>query len=417
MMNPQILKTKFGSVGLRAFSTSNRKWLIFLAIFFAAIELRAQSWNNVGTGDWFFAPNWTPQMVPNSTSIATVANGGTAEIGVEESSQTASAGQLTVGSTSIISITSLGTLEIATSLSNSGHIVSAINGVTLLAGASATNNATGMISATAPATGGPFTEGILVSGNGAAIANAGLISGENGIFFNTGGSVTNMAGGTIQGVSRNDNGFSSQTGSGIYAFANTSLVTVLNEAGATIQGLGTFSWGIHTGLAPINITNFGVISGTVNAINVNGGGTFINEAGASITSTTFQPVAVTSGGTENITNFGAISSSFGGIGFSNGNANGTVTNNAGGIIAGTAAGSFGIATGSANVINFINSGTISGGGSGVALSGGGSITNNAGGSITAAAPTTGAFTQGILISNTAAKIVNAGLISGENGIV
>ena len=120
-------------------------------------------------------------------------------------------------------------------------------------------------------------------------------------------------------------------------------MTVVNEAGATIQGVGTDSWGIHTGSTPINVTNFGVISGKVNALNVNGGGTFINEAGASITSTTFQPIAVTSGGVENIINSGTISSSFGGIGFSNGNASGTITNNAGGIIQGTGVNSFGIA--------------------------------------------------------------------------
>jgi hypothetical protein len=130
------------------------------------------------------------------------------------------------------------------------------------------------------------------------------------------------------------NGFDSATGSGISAFGNSTPVTVMNEAGATIKGVGTFSWGIHTGLTPINITNFGVISGTVNAINVNGGGTFINETGASITSTTFQPISVTSGGVENIINSGTISSSFGGIGFSNGNASGTITNNSTGVIDG-----------------------------------------------------------------------------------
>jgi outer membrane autotransporter protein len=300
---------------------------------------------------------------------------------------------------------------------NSGTISGLQTGVSLSGtGDSITNSSSGSITAPAPAT-GAFTQGIMVSGSSESIVNAGLISGENGIVFNAGGTVTNNSGGTIQGTGRNDNGFNSNTGSAIYAFTNTSPVTVVNEANATIKGVGTDSWGIHTGSTPINITNYGVISGTVNAINVNGGGTFTNEAGAVITSTTFQPISVTSGGIENIVNSGIITSSFGGIGFSNGNASGTITNNAGGAIGGTGAGSFGIATSSTNVINVINSGGIAGGGSGISLSGGGSITNNAGAEIVAPAPTTGAFTQGILISNTAAKIVNAGLISGENGIV
>jgi hypothetical protein len=188
--------------------------------------------------------------------------------------------------------------------------------------------------------------------------------------------------GTIQGVAQNDNGFDSNTGSGIYAFANANPVTVVNEAGATIRGVGTDSWGIHTGSAPIFITNFGTISGTVAAINVNGGGTFINEAGALVTSTTFEPVAVT-GGTETIVNSGTISSSFGGIGFGTPRGGGSVTNNVGGVISGTGPNSFGIASGSTNQsIAVTNSGAISGS-SGIDLGvGGGSITNNATGSIT-----------------------------------
>jgi fibronectin-binding autotransporter adhesin len=325
---------------------------------------------------------------------------------------------LSIGLASTVQIGTNGFLNANASVLNSGNltaVVAASTGVTLEAGAALTNNAPGLITAPAPTT-GAFTKGILVSGNGVNIANAGLISGECGIVFNVGGSVTNA--GTIQGIARNENGFNTaNTGAGINAFANNNPVTVVNQSGATIQGLGQFSWGIHTGSSPINVTNFGIISGTVNAINVNGGGTFINEAGGSITSTTFQPIAVTSDGTETIINSGTISSAFGGIGFSNGNASGFITNNVGGIIRGTSAASFGIADGATNVINVVNSGSISGGQNGIILSGGGSVTNNATGSITAAAPATGPFTQGILVSGSSPNIVNAGLISGECGIV
>jgi hypothetical protein len=241
---------------------------------------------------------------------------------------------------------------------------------------------------------------------------AGLISGENGIVFNAGGSVTNKTGGVIQGIAQNDGGYSSRTGAAIYAFTpNNNPVTVVNEAGANIEGVGTYSWGIHTGTTPINITNFGVISGNVSAINVNGGGTFINEAGASVRSTIFQPVAVT-GGTENIINSGTISSSFGGIGFGPPGGGGSVTNNAGGV------NSFGIASGgTTSPVDVMNSGTISGVETGIAFgNGGGSITNEATGSIVATSSAPDALTQAISVSNGAGKIANSGLISGDTAI-
>jgi len=359
----------------------NTKYLFVFTFLLAATALRAQTWN-AGVGDWFVAENWTPATVPTANSVVTIANGGTAQV-VEG---TATAGQLTVGSTSSVQMSFGGVLSVNSAVINSGSIT-----------------------ATAPTT-GAFTQGVLASGNGVNISNAGLIAGENGIVFNAGGTVTNTTGGTIQGIARNDNGFDSNTGAGIYAFANSTLVTVVNQAGATIKGVGTDSWGIHTGFGPMNITNFGVISGTVNAINVNGGGTFINEAGASVTSTTFQPIAVTSG-TENIINFGTISSSFGGIGFGPPGGGGSVTNNVGGVISGTGSGSFGIASGDTNQsVAVINSGVISGS-SGIDLgTGGGSITNNAAGSIA------GFSSSAVnLASGGTTTIVNSGTISSASG--
>jgi hypothetical protein len=62
-----------------------------------------------------------------------------------------------------------------------------------------------------------------------------LISGENGIDFLVGGSVTNKPGGTIQGIAQSDNGLDSNTSAGIYAFANANPVTIVKQAGATIK--------------------------------------------------------------------------------------------------------------------------------------------------------------------------------------
>ena len=387
-----------------AYGVRNTNYLFLFTFLLTATALRAQTWND-GVGDWFTPTNWTPNTVPTPNSVVTIANGGTAQV----AEGTANAGDLTVGSTSTVAVGVAAFLEVNRTVVNSGNIIGSSNGVSLLATVTVTNNAGASIqgSLSAPVQ-FPFYGGVTVSTG--AVTNAGLISGENGIVFLGAGSVTNKAGGTIQGIAQNDNGFDSNTGAGIYAFVSPSLVTVVNEAGATIKGVGTFSWGIHTGITPMNITNFGVISGAIGAINVNGGGTFINEAGAFITSTTFQPLAVTNG-TENIINFGTISSSSGGIGFGPPGGGGTVTNNVGGVISGTGSGSFGIASGSTNQsVAVINSGVISGS-SGIDLgTGGGSITNNATGSIT------GFANSAVnLASGGTTTIVNSGTISSASG--
>jgi outer membrane autotransporter protein len=286
------------------------------------------------------------------------------------------------------------------------------------AGGVLTNNRSGTITGSLTARSDFTFAAVMVSGGAGNISNSGTISGECGIVLNNGGLIINNAGGIIQGHTLNENGFNSNTGSAILLVSGG---TVRNSAGGTIEGIGLDSWGIKSFSAPVNIVNFGIISGMVDAINVNGGGTFINEAGASITSTTFQPVAVTGTGTETIINSGTISSSFGGIGFGPGNATGSVTNNAGGIIQGTARNSFGIAAGSTNLfIQVTNSGTISGA-TGIVLAGGGAVTNNPGGVITG--------TGGVAISidtpaapagvDTTAdpsgenSVLNAGTVNGE----
>jgi uncharacterized protein with beta-barrel porin domain len=85
---------------------------------------------------------------------------------------------------------------------------------------------------------------------------------------------------------------------------------------------------------PANITNFGVITGNVDGVNVNGGGTLVNEAGASVTAIMESAIAETSGGTETIVNSGTISSALPAISVQN-KAEVFITNNVGGVITGT----------------------------------------------------------------------------------
>ena len=88
--------------------------------------------------------------------------------------------------------------------------------------------------------------------------------------------ITNNAGSIIQGNALNEDGFNGNTGSAILLVSGGS---VINRAGGAIQGIGLGSWGIKSfSGSPVNITNFGVISGNVDGVNVNGGGTLVNEA-------------------------------------------------------------------------------------------------------------------------------------------
>jgi hypothetical protein len=365
------------SIEPAAYRVRNTKYLFLFTFLLAATALRAQTWN-AGVGSWFVAENWTPATVPTASSVVAVTNGGTAQV----VGATANAGQLTVGSTSNVQMGSNGFLDVTNAVVNSGNLVGFTNGVSVGAGGSATNTVTGTITATAPAT-VDFTTGVAFLGGTANVSNSGMISGRVGVSLAGGGIIVNNASGTIQGI---------------------------------ITGAPS-SWGIadfNFSSAPDKVTNSGIISGSDDGIDLNGGGQVINEAGALITSTNTNRAAVTlAGTTEEVTNAGTISGN-GGIYFASG---GSVSNVSGGRIQGTGANSasnYGIF--SDGPVNVINSGTISGS-SGVVLRAGGSITNNATGSINAPAPTVGFFTQGVLVSGSDVNITNAGLISGENGIV
>jgi hypothetical protein len=96
------------------------------------------------------------------------------------------------------------------------------------------------------------------------------------------------------------------SGAGIF-LANGGSIT--NQAGATIQGTGQYSWGINSfSSVPVSIDNAGTISGNVNGINVDGDSTITNKAGGLLTSSLKSAIAVTNGSHSVITNSGTISS-------------------------------------------------------------------------------------------------------------
>jgi fibronectin-binding autotransporter adhesin len=394
-------------------SALNLKWVVFLAIFLAAAQLRAQTWN-AGTGSWFNPLNWTPATVPAGATVVTVANGGTTQI----AAATANAGDLTIGLASTVQIGAGGLVNVNRSLLiDVGGTLRLDDGSFMFFGrpTAQTNNGNIILDETTPTSEGHWdgnfagtgsitkigtgtltlqasltltalahlfvNEGTVV--NDSSSIGAAVVTGSNSILkvastvtlgitptINNAGTLDN-AGNITAGVISNfaganiineSTGFiSSVNGNAILLNAGG---TVTNNANGTITGANT---GIFSTVEPVTITNYGKIVGTESAIGIAGGGTFVNEAGASVTGTNFESVEIRSAGTVMIINSGTISSNYGGIGFDAGG--GTIVNNAGGVIRGTGANvqgpgvdSFGIAASSTTIpVAVINSGTISGG--------------------------------------------------------
>jgi hypothetical protein len=269
-------------------------------------------------------------------------------------------GNITGGSTGVyVKYRATGTVT------NSGNIAgttTSSTGVDLAGGGTLTNNATGTI------TGG--TNGVFVGSSSTlatlsmigTISNAGHIQGvsADGVDLLKGGSVTNLAGGTITGNSN-----------GVYVNAGSSG-TVIN--GGNIIATSTTGAGVDLG----------------------GGGSVTNNSGSSISGGSFG--VFTTGASGTVTNNASIAGSHG-VGLS---AGGSVTNSSTGTITGQLAGVQALTS----IASLVNTGLITAtAGAGADIEGGGSVTNNAGGNITGS-------TFGVFMSGSANTVTNAGTITG-----
>jgi hypothetical protein len=218
----------------------------------------------------------------------TVDNFGTINVGADETGGTLIAG--TVHNENIGTINGGLTFGAGGTVVNAGAISSqtATNGVGVefFDGGSLTNNTGGTITGT--------IDGVLArnplpdSGIGigaieaAAVApavtivNSGTISGATGIEADSGGSVTNNAGGVIQGTD----------GVGIAALPNSGVLP-----------------------PPLAVVNSGTISGITSGIDLTGGGSIANNPGGSISATPGNPAVIANGGPVTFSNAGTISGS------------------------------------------------------------------------------------------------------------
>jgi uncharacterized protein with beta-barrel porin domain len=224
------------------------------------------------------------------------------------------------------------------------------------------------------------------SGTVTSATGTSITGGDAGISAIT-GTLTVTNSGSIVGTSQE--GIFAQTGA-----------TVTNNAGASITG----NAGILVNAGAVTVTNSGSIAGTGgNGISATTSATVTNNAGASISGS----LGIVANGTVTVTNSGSIvSGGFAGIDSFGGNV--ILTNNAGAVVSG---GSFGvIAGGGGGGTSVVNAGTISGGSRAIQFTGiGNTVTNNAGGILTG-----GALAIWSLGSGT--KVFNAGTISGPTAI-
>ncbi len=161
--------------------------------------------------------------------------------------------------------------------------------------------------------------GVGVLGGAGSITNAGRIQGKGavgfstyGVYLGSGGTVTNLAGGSIEGgsVGIQFNQFSKITNHGLIAASANYAIRggqgdIVNTG--TITGLGTATGSIRMPGGG-TITNSGFITGNANAISTNGPTTVVNTGHIQA----FGVGVISSGSSNTVTNFGTIEAIGGG---------------------------------------------------------------------------------------------------------
>jgi hypothetical protein len=284
-------------------------------------------------------------------------------------------------------------------------------GIRLGAGGTITNNAGGSIKGTGVSgTVLADTSGVYIDGGTGTVSNGGNIQGAGyGVGLGGGGSVNNtgtVSGGedgvfVIGGIGnvQNSGSISASIDDGVGLFNGGS---VTNLAGGSITGLvGTNAAGVFTIGAAATVDNSGQIAGRQYGILVAAGGTVTNNQNATITGQT-AGVSLSHGGTLN--NSGSIKATGANSAGADLELGGSVTNYSGGLVSGV----YGVfMTGASGTV--VNSGQISASTYyGVSLGRGGSVTNNQGGSIQG-------VHAGVNLSNQSATVTNSGTISASAG--
>jgi uncharacterized protein with beta-barrel porin domain len=274
-------------------------------------------WANPGTGNWFVSTNWS-NGIPNSTATAVVANGGTA---VVEASPTPppdckSANRIEIRSPQSNAAQKTATAQVGTliigSLNGPGGTVIIGPGGILDVFQSLTVEANGSLRS--------LTGRAVYVLHGGTVTNSGTIMGAGtALEMDGGGTVDNNQNALISGGSSSYGirAGNVKTGTGVLDLVNSGTIsggtgvllqaggTILNNSTGKIEGLDGTGMGIQTTGAPVNIKNFGIVSGNVDGISIGSGVTLINEAGGSITAKTERAILVL-GGSASIANFGAI---------------------------------------------------------------------------------------------------------------
>jgi outer membrane autotransporter protein len=215
----------------------------------AAIPGPATNWQNPSTGNWFVSRNWTNGL-PNSSSSATVANGGTAVVEAtptpspppdSKAAKTRNRGSVRSNASVASTTAQVGSLTIG-SLNGLGGTVLVGPGGILDVFQSLDVEANGTLKGLA----GPAAF-IL---NGGSATNLGVISGQtDGLIFVNGGTLLNAVGGSITAV----------TGTGVVLEAGNATITNLG----TITGGGGIAIDTTSSAGNIALTNAGTINGNV----------------------------------------------------------------------------------------------------------------------------------------------------------